>query len=126
MIYQFGVFISRSSSLFYRLDNLYLPSVLQIINLILLTLQSIFYFLPNVYLIFIIILYEGILGGLVYINAYHKASESLSISDREFGLGAISQADSGGVVVAAFLGIAIEMWLCKYQVSQGRPWCQMT
>lgn len=39
-IYQFGVFISRSSTPFVRIHNLYLPSLLQVGNLILLTLHG--------------------------------------------------------------------------------------
>jgi battenin len=36
-IYQVGVFISRSSTPFIRIHNLYLPSFLQVANLVLLT-----------------------------------------------------------------------------------------
>ena len=125
-LYQLGVFISRSSSLLFRVHNLYLPSILQLINLLALILQALFVYLPNVYFIFIIIFYEGILGGLVYINAYHEATETLSASEREFGLGAMSQADSGGVVVAAFLSIGLELGLCSYQTAHGRPYCHRT
>lgn len=39
-IYQIGVFISRSSTPFFRIHQLYLPSFLQIANLVLLTLHG--------------------------------------------------------------------------------------
>src|ERR1700712_954968 len=64
-IYQLGVFLSRSSTTFFRVHSLYIPSYLQIANLVLLTLHAIFDFLPNVYFVMIIIFWEGLLGGLV-------------------------------------------------------------
>ena len=67
-IYQIGVFISRSSTPFYRIHNLYLPSLLQVVNLALLTLHAMFNFIPSVWLVFIIVFWEGLLGGVVYVN----------------------------------------------------------
>lgn len=64
-IYQVGVFISRSSSLIYRIPNVYLPSVLQILNVIICIGQSIFFFLPSIYLVMAIIFWEGLLGKFV-------------------------------------------------------------
>jgi battenin len=66
-IYQVGVFISRSSTPFFRVHHLYLPSLLQVANLVLLTLHAMFDFIPNFYLVCIIIFWEGLLGGLVYV-----------------------------------------------------------
>jgi hypothetical protein len=67
-IYQVGVFISRSSTPFFRVHHLYAPSFLQMVNLLLLTLHALFNFIPNVYIIFIIVFWEGLLGGLVYVR----------------------------------------------------------
>jgi len=58
-IYQTGVFIARSSTPFFRIHHLYTPSLLQCLNLVILTLHALFNFIPNVYLIFIIIFWEG-------------------------------------------------------------------
>ena len=54
-LYQLGVFISRSSTPFIRLQNIYLPSLLQVANLVLLLSQALFFWIPSVWLIFIII-----------------------------------------------------------------------
>jgi battenin len=85
-IYQLGVFISRSSSIFIRVQNIYLPSILQFCILIFLISQSLFFFLPSIYYIFGTIFFEGILGGLVYVNAFHNVRSHAP--DREFALGA--------------------------------------
>ncbi|KAI9870732.1 MAG: G1/S-specific cyclin cln3, partial [Pleopsidium flavum] len=92
-IYQVGVFISRSSILFFRIHNLYAPSFLQMLNLALLTLHALFNFIPNVYIIFVIVFWEGLLGGLVYVNTFAEITDGVRKEDREFSLGATSDKD---------------------------------
>jgi battenin len=88
-LYQLGVFISRSSSIFIRIHNIYLPSILQFCILCFLILQSLFVIIPSIYPLFVIIFCEGILGGLVYINAFHEVHDREHANeDREFALGA--------------------------------------
>ncbi|KAL2117322.1 hypothetical protein VTJ04DRAFT_9490 [Mycothermus thermophilus] len=123
-LYQLGVFISRSSTPFIRLHNLYLPSLLQVANLILLTLHALFDFIPSVYLVFLVIFWEGLLGGAVYVNTFAEIMERVPPEDREFSLGATSVSDSGGICIAGFVGMALEVWLCRWQVSQGRDYCR--
>ncbi|KAJ8059815.1 hypothetical protein OCU04_011446 [Sclerotinia nivalis] len=124
-IYQLGVFISRSSTPFYRIHNLYLPSFLQIANLFLLISQALWFWIPSVYIIFIVIFWEGLLGGAVYVNTFAEIMEKVDEADREFSLGATSVSDSGGICVAGFLGMVLEVGLCQWQVERGRGWCRM-
>ncbi|KAI2885020.1 hypothetical protein CBS11852_8488 [Aspergillus niger] len=107
-IYQVGVFISRSSTPFFRIHDLYLPSLLQIINLVVLTLHALFNFIPSVYIIFIVIFWEGLLGGLVYVNTFAEIGDRVPKEDREFSLGATTVSDSAGICIAGFLGMAFE------------------
>lgn len=123
-LYQLGVFISRSSTPFIRIHHLYLPSLLQVGNLILLTLQSLLNFIPSVYLVFIIVFWEGLLGGAVYVNTFAEIMEKVPTADREFSLGATSVSDSAGICIAGFVGMAMETWLCDWNVQHGRPWCR--
>jgi battenin len=125
-IYQAGVFISRSSTPFFRIHNLYLPSFLQILNLSILTAHALFNFIPNVYIIFAIVFWEGLLGGLVYVNTFAEIRDTVPMEDREFSLGATTVSDSGGICIAGFIGMAFEVWLCDWQVSQGRDYCKRT
>ena len=122
-IYQVGVFISRSSTPFLRIHHLYLPSFLQVANLVLLTSHALFNFIPSVYIIFVIIFWEGLLGGLVYVNTFAEISDTVPKEDREFSLSATTVSDSGGVCIAGFIGMAFEVWLCNWQVRQGRDYC---
>lgn len=123
-IYQAGVFISRSSTPFLRVHKLYFPSFLQVANLIILTTHALFNFIPNVYIIFAIIFWEGLLGGLVYVNTFAEISDKVRKEDREFSLSATTVSDSGGICIAGFIGMAFEVWLCNWQVRHGRDYCK--
>jgi len=125
-IYQAGVFVSRSSTPFFRIRNLYLPSLLQVLNLALLTLHSLFNFIPNVWLVFLIIFWEGLLGGLVYVNTFAKISDCVPEEDREFSLGATTVSDSAGICIAGFLSMPWEVLLCRYQQIHGREYCRQS
>lgn len=122
-LYQLGVFVSRSSTPFIRIHHLYLPSFLQVGNLVLLTLQSLLNFIPSVYLVFIVIFWEGLLGGAVYVNTFAEIMEHVPTADREFSLSATSVSDSAGICIAGFVGMAMETWLCDWNVQHGRDWC---
>ena len=122
-IYQSGVFISRSSTPFFRIHNLYLPSLLQCLNLAILILQALFGFIPTVWIVFAIVFWEGLLGGAVYVNTFAEISERVAKDEREFSLGAVTVSDSGGICVAGFLGMVLEVGLCGWQVRHGRDWC---
>lgn len=123
-LYQLGVFVSRSSIAFIRIRHLYLPSLLQVGNLVLLTLHALLPFIPSVYVVFLIVFWEGLLGGAVYVNTFAEIMENVPASEREFSLGATSVSDSGGICIAGFLGMAVEVQLCNWQVRHGRDWCK--
>ncbi|KAI9706398.1 MAG: battenin CLN3 protein [Candelina mexicana] len=125
-IYQTGVFVSRSSTPFIRVHNLYLPSILQVVNLLLLTVHALFDFIPSVYIIFGVIFWEGLLGGLVYVNTFAEITDRVPKEEREFSLGATSVSNSGGVCIAGFLSMAFEVWLCEWQVTHGRSYCKQS
>ena len=75
-------------------------------------------------MVFAIIFWEGLLGGLVYVNTFAEISERVPKEDREFSLGATTVSDSGGICIAGFISIGFEVWLCKRQVSLGRDYCK--
>jgi battenin len=124
LLYQIGVFIARSSTPFIRMRHLYVPSFLQVANLAILTSQAMFDWIPSVYLVFVIIFWEGLLGGAVYVNTFAEILENVPEEDREFSLGATSVSDSGGICIASFIGMALEVGLCDWQVARGRDWCK--
>ncbi|KAJ4318617.1 battenin CLN3 protein [Neodidymelliopsis sp. IMI 364377] len=126
VIYQVGVFISRSSTPFIRVHHLYLPSFLQVANLALLTLHAMFDFIPSYYIVCVVIFWEGLLGGLVYVSTFAEITDNVKKEDREFSLGATSVSDSGGICIAGFLSMGVEVGLCRWQVDHGRNYCKLT
>lgn len=120
-----GVFISRSSGLIFRLRRLYVPAVLQTINVAICIIQSLYMVIPNVYFMFLLIFYEGLLGGLAYVNTFMKVSETVPEEDREFSMGAVGISDSSGIVIAGMVSMWLEKALCGYQKGTGRPWCDL-
>lgn len=125
-VYQLGVFVSRSSTPFYRIHALYPPSLLQVLNLILLIIQSLSPFLPNIYTVWVVIFWEGLLGGAVYVNTFAEIQDNVPADEREFSLEVTTVSDSGGVCIAGFISLALEPWLCAKQVASGREWCTMS
>ncbi|PSK36136.1 Protein BTN1 [Elsinoe australis] len=108
-LYQLGVFISRSSLPFIRIQTLYLPSILQCGNLVLLILQAMYFtILPSVWIVFLVIFWEGLLGGIVYVSTFRRIGEEVPSADREFSLAAATVSDSAGICAASFLGMAVE------------------
>ncbi|KAK2934763.1 Batten's disease protein Cln3 [Fusarium oxysporum f. sp. vasinfectum] len=93
-------------------------------NLVLLTFHAVYFFLPSVYIVFIIIFWEGLLGGGVYVNCFAEIMENVPPEDREFSLGATTVSDSGGISIAGLISIVMETKLCNYQVAHGRDWCR--
>ncbi|OTB04547.1 hypothetical protein M426DRAFT_58371 [Hypoxylon sp. CI-4A] len=123
-LYQLGVFVSRSSIAFIRIKHLYIPSFLQVGNLVLLTLHALLPFLPSIYVVFVVIFWEGLLGGAVYVNTFAEIMENVPSSEREFSLGATSVSDSAGICIASLISMIMEARLCNWQVRHGRDWCK--
>ncbi|KAK5710695.1 battenin CLN3 protein [Elasticomyces elasticus] len=123
-IYQAGVFVSRSSLPFLRIRQLYTPAMLQVANLALLTIQALTKFIPSVWVVFGIVFWEGLLGGLVYVSTYAAVREEVPEEEREFSLGAVTVSDSAGIFIAGLLGVVMESQLCSWQVRHGVDWCR--
>lgn len=122
-LYQLGVFISRSSASFVRIRRIMVPSVLQFFNLAICIAQAMRPVIPNVWLMFLLIFYEGLLGGAAYVNTFMLVSEQ-SV-DREFALGSVGMSDSGGIVLAGLVSLWLEPKLCHLQVVDGRDYCTL-
>jgi len=124
LLYQCGVFISRSSTPFIRIHALYPPSLLQFLNLLLFIIHAMYPFLPNIYVVMAVIFWEGLLGGLVYVSTFAEITDNVPEHEREFSLAAATVSDSGGICVAAVVSMGLEKGLCGWQVKRGRDWCR--
>lgn len=125
-LYQLGVFISRTSIRYVRIRKLYLLSILQFLNVIIMLSQAIFMNSPigNIWILLILIFYEGLLGGFLYANTFMSVSEEVPKLNREFSMGTVVISDSFGIVIAGLISLWLEPNLCNLQVGNGRDWCK--
>ena len=51
---------------------------MQLVNFVFFFVASIYLFLPSFWLTFFLVLYEGLLGGAVYVNAFYTITKEVS------------------------------------------------
>lgn len=112
--YQIGVFISRSSVNIFPIKKIWLLAVLQHVNLVILLCEAYFHFLPSVWIMFVIVFYEGLLGGACYVNAFYRISQEVPPEHKEFSMGVASMADSCGIAVAGATALPTHNAFCTY------------
>ncbi|KAG0069288.1 battenin CLN3 protein [Linnemannia elongata] len=143
-IYQLGVFISRSSASLIEIPYLWIPSLLQVLTLFLASAQAILTTVassppptyssswwgdglaslpmpfPNIYFVFLLIFWEGLLGGATYVHTYIGISKNLEHDPRgkEFALGVVGVADGLGILLAGVVSLWLEPALCQWQVAE--------
>ncbi|KAG0038066.1 battenin CLN3 protein [Podila clonocystis] len=115
-----GVFISRSSASYIQISRVWIPSFLQFCTLLFTISQALLGFIPWIYLIFALILWEGLLGGSTYVNTYMCISRDLEHDPKakEFALGAVGVADGLGITMAGLVSLYLEPALCRHQVVE--------
>ncbi|XP_023813628.1 battenin [Oryzias latipes] len=112
-IYQFGVFASRSSLHCVKIRRVWILTLLQVVNAVFLLLAVTFQFLPSAWLLFVIIFYEGLLGGAAYVNTFHFISKETESRHREFAMAASSVGDSFGIALAALAAFFVHQYFCS-------------
>ncbi|CAF1095095.1 unnamed protein product, partial [Didymodactylos carnosus] len=112
--YQLGVFISRSSVSLFRVKYLFILPIIQFINLILFFL-CVFRtaHIPSIWLVFALVLWEGLIGGCAYVNTFYKITNEIPERDREFSMGVASIGDSVGITIAGFSAIPLHNRICS-------------
>ncbi|KAI1290070.1 Battenin [Halotydeus destructor] len=113
LVYQLGVFISRSSLSFFEINKLWTLPILQGANWVLFLLHIMTPFFPNIWVVFAVVLYEGLLGGGAYVNTFNTIAKESLPQHKEFNMGIASLADSMGIVLAALLSMPTHRALCR-------------
>lgn len=112
-LYQVGVLVSRSSLCCVKIRKLWALSLLQVLNAVLLLFAVRYQFLPSVWLVFVIILYEGLLGGAAYVNTFYFISKETEDRQREFAMAAASVGDSLGIALAGLTALPVHRYFCS-------------
>lgn len=115
VLYQFGVFVSRSSIKLIELPMwmLYLLPILQLTNMLFFFFDALYWFVPHIGIIFALIVFEGLFGGSSYVNTFHRIHNKVEPDVREYCLSAASMGDSIGVNFAAGVSIPLHYWMCR-------------
>ncbi|XP_041937733.1 battenin isoform X1 [Alosa sapidissima] len=112
-LYQAGVLVSRSSLCCLKIRCIGVLSALQCVNAVLLTLAVYYQFLPSVWMVFIIVLYEGLLGGAAYVNTFYYISKETGDREREFSMAAASVGDSLGIALSGATAMPLHHHFCS-------------
>ena len=114
VIYQLAVFISRSSIRYIQFKHLSIFPILQVVNVGIALSQIYLGYMGSIWLVFLLIFWEGLLGGGCYVNAFNRVSIEVPKKNREFAMGVVSIADGVGIAVAGFTAIPVHNAICEY------------
>lgn len=121
--YQVGVFVSRSSISFVKVPQIWIFPPLQLFNVAVLLIGSLFLYIPSKWVVVGIMLFEGLVGGGIYVNAFYKLRKTMPVRLRSWALGTTSVGDAFGVSVAALINIWLE---CAIRRHRGETGCGET
>lgn len=84
-------------------------------NAVFFTFDAIYFFIPHIWIVFILILYEGLLGGSSYVNTFDRIHREIPADIKEYCISAASMSDAIGIVIAGFAAIPLHNFVCKQQ-----------
>ncbi|XP_038064479.1 battenin-like isoform X2 [Patiria miniata] len=113
VLYQVGVFISRSSINLFTCRILWIFPILQWAVLVLILSGVYFEWTPSIFLIFGIIFFEGIVSGASYVNTFYLISQNEDPKYKEFAMGATTASESCGIAIAGMIAIPVHDAICR-------------
>ncbi|KAN0037859.1 hypothetical protein ACTA71_000030 [Dictyostelium dimigraforme] len=84
--YQLGVLISRSSLQFIKIRHIGVITILQGINMVFWIVQAKYKMVTSVWILFILMVYCGLLGGASYVNVFYLILHDKKIPDEDRSL----------------------------------------
>ncbi|XP_055586727.1 battenin-like [Uranotaenia lowii] len=116
VLYQVGVFISRSSVNIVHFKHVWIMAVLQFVNVVIFTFEAIYYYMPSIWIVFVLILWEGLLGGGGYVNTFYRMQQEVPDARREYAMMITSISDSVGIALAGVAAIPSHNAICDLPV----------
>lgn len=117
IIYQVGVFVSRSSVNLIQIRRTWIMSVVQGFIAVYFMFEAIYLFTPSIIIIFGIIFIEGLQGGLAYVNTYYRMTQEVPQNYKAYAMNIVAMGDSFGIIAAGFLAIKAHNWICQLPIS---------
>lgn len=84
----------------------------QFLNVLIILTEVITFFTPSIWVVFVLVLWEGLLGGGAYVNTYYRMSKEIPENRRNFALGIVPVADATGIALAGLLAMPTHNALC--------------
>jgi battenin len=114
--YQIGVFLSRSSLSIVKIKRVEIMTILQAINAVFFLLNTIFLFLENFYVMFVLMFWVGLMGGSSYVNVMYNIleSEKLAKNEKELALTLTGVGNDIGILLASLLSLLLANTAFKY------------
>lgn len=113
IIYQFGVLISRSIKLIFpdiNVSYIWIFPILQFINIGIFLLIITFNIISNINIIYLIIFYEGLIGGMAYFFTFNKIKNMLNEDKKELCSSLTTIGDVSGQLLATILTIVLDTY----------------
>eukprot|EP00708_Paratrimastix_pyriformis_P002935 GAFH01001697.1.p3 GENE.GAFH01001697.1~~GAFH01001697.1.p3 ORF type:complete len:164 (-),score=64.09 GAFH01001697.1:37-528(-) len=107
--YQIGVFASRSSLKLLKVKWVEILTFLQMVNFVLFLCQDFFFFM-DVWVMFPLMVYVGLLGGCSYVNTFFLILHSTSTleEDKEMAVNLTALHITAGITVAAAFSLLMK------------------
>jgi len=111
--YQLGVFLSRSSVNLFPINSIWLLAFFQFANVLVLSFEAVYLFIPSIWIVFTLVLFEGFVAGAAYVNTFYQVARESLPEDKPFSMGIVSLGGSIGVSTAGALAVPFHQYLCS-------------
>jgi len=115
--YQLGVFISRSSVNLFPIKSIWFLAAFQFINVLVLSFEAVYLFIPSIWIVFSLVLFEGFVAGAAYVNTFYQVAQESLPEEKAFSMGIVSLGGSIGVSIAGALAVPFHQYLCSLPAS---------
>ena len=109
--YQIGVFISRSSLPILKINRVWIVTLLQATMFVLWMFNAFFLYIENIYVLFFLMIFVGLMGGASYVNVIYKIqkSEDLDRTEKELALTLLTVFDDIGIFCASLFSLIMSL-----------------
>ena len=76
LCYQFGVFLSRSSLSYIKIEKVWIITICQACLFTFYLLNSFVFFCHNIYVLFVMMVFVGLMGGAQFVNVLYQIKQS--------------------------------------------------
>lgn len=112
VMYQMGVFTSRSLGALFKPRRTWGAIILQAMNAAGLIYMTSTMNIPSAWVIFIFVFGIGCVGGYTYVQTFHRVVKVLPVSQHKFSLGMMTIAESFGIAFGDLSAIPIRHFIC--------------